>query len=223
MSCLGPWFSHSQGLCWYTRCLLLSKVVWMPRMWAVTWDHVAVQDHTFAGPMPIKEACIITTQGNDDIRVQAAAAGHFWVPGPAATVVCVDICYHSSHTNHEWKYMLNHVLKYKSHASLPLTGSGWAIPPPCLHPITRSPERKHLTDPWIADPNGPCTWEIWPHPALWAWVVWLHPSPHWKEWSQWPRLTNSSTTQSHIRDFELAFPNIAPIYHLLECARGLAL
>lgn len=87
-------------------------------------DHVAVQDHTFAGPMPIKEACITTTQGNDDIRVQAAAHGHFWVSGPAATVVYVDVCYPSSHANHEWKYMLNHVLKYKSHASLPLIGPG---------------------------------------------------------------------------------------------------
>lgn len=67
----------------------------MPRMWAVTWDYVAVQDHTFAGPMSIKEACI-TTKGNDDIRVQAAAAGHFWVPGPAATVVCVEVYYDSS-------------------------------------------------------------------------------------------------------------------------------
>lgn len=30
----------------------------------------------------------------------------------------------AAYTNHELKHMLNHVLKYKSHVSLPLTGPG---------------------------------------------------------------------------------------------------
>ena len=34
------------------------------------------------------------------------------------------------------------------------------------------------------------------------------------------RLTNSATTQAQIQDFELAHPNIYPMYDLPECMKG---
>lgn len=43
------------------------------------------------------------------------------------------------------------------------------------------------------------------------------------EWSQQPDLTNQATIQAYIQVFELALPNIYPIYNLLECMKGLAL
>lgn len=54
----------------------------------------------------------------------------------------------------------------------------------------------------------------------------------WAELASWPqwyapgradRLTNSATTQTQIQDFELAYPNMYPMYKLLELLRGLAL
>ena len=34
-------------------------------------------------------------------------------------------------------------------------------------------------------------------------------------------MTNSAATQAQIQGFELIHPNIYPIYHLLECVKGL--
>ena len=48
----------------------------------------------------------------------------------------------------------------------------------------------------------------------------LESSPWWCGCRRAGRLTNSATTQAQIQGFELAHPNIYPIYELLECMKG---
>ena len=43
--------------------------------------------------------------------------------------------------------------------------------------------------------------------------------PWWCGCRRAGRLTNSATTQAQIQGFELAHPNIYPIYELLECVK----
>lgn len=35
---------------------------------------------------------LLATWDHSDLRAQAAAKGHVWVCGPAASAVCVDVC-----------------------------------------------------------------------------------------------------------------------------------
>ena len=51
----------------------------------------------------------------------------------------------------------------------------------------------------------------------------LESSPWWCGCRRAGRLTNSATIQAQIQGFELAHPNIYPIYELLECMKGLVL
>lgn len=80
MSCLGPWSSTARVFVDIHDACYYQRLCDCPECGLSPGDMLQSRDHTFAGPMPIKEACI-TTQGNDDIRVQAAADDHFWVPG----------------------------------------------------------------------------------------------------------------------------------------------
>lgn len=47
--------------------------------------------------------------------------------------------------------------------------------------------------------------------------------PEGKGWSQWPRMTSSAITQTHIRGVRLVHPNIFPTYDRLERGKGLGL
>ena len=94
------------------------------------------------------------------------------------------------------------------------------------------------------------TWESWPHPspqdagelACLCERRGTGPASHqlqysgetavplacmpWESWPQWLRLrrtgvlTNLTTTQTQIQGFELAHPNINPIYELLDHMKG---
>lgn len=78
------------------------------------------------------------------------------------------------------------------------------------------PSMGELVTPQIGDTH---TWKCWSHPSPWVWESWYHTSPI----GDGPRSLDSATIQLHIHVFELAHPQIYPIYDLLEYMKRLVL